>query len=253
MVREILNTVCNLFYCYKYIISIFLYTFCITHAMDEGTTFVEVSEDSIDVFSRAARVLIAGGSDSGKSFLATKLILKYHKKFEVILICGIAHHELQTHPEISSKIVVSEEIVSPVNYKTKDSDRVLFVLDDCYNTALSSELVSNLFTRGRHVGVSLILVVQNIYSKGKFARDITLNCTHIILLKIRDLQQIQVIARQCFGVQRSKEFLQIYKEVVVNTRFGYILLDLSPHTRTDLQMRTHIVDEEKYELVLSWD
>ena len=224
-----------------------------TPAMDRVNNFTEVDDESLDIFARPARVLVSGASDSGKSRLVTKLMLKYHENFDVILICGVAQHELEKNPEVSFKIVVSESIVSPLMYKTKENDRVLFVLDDCYREALASDLVCNLFTRGRHLGVSIVLIVQNIFGKGKFARDITLNCSHIILLKQRDLSQISVIARQCFGPQRARQFLEVYKEVVADYPFGYLLLDLSAHTRPELQIRTFIVNDAPYEIAITWN
>ena len=215
--------------------------------------FQEVEEDSLDIFSRPARLLICGSSDVGKSHLTERIILKYSHKFDVILICGVSTHPLEKNPQVSSKLVVSEEIVSPLNYKTKDSDSVLLVLDDCYKKAVDSELVCNLFTRGRHSLISVIFVTQNIFSKGKHARDITLNASHIIMLRTRDISQVSTLARQIFGVEKAKEFITIYKKLVLDVKFGYVLVDLTPYTSPQLQIRTFITDEKPYEVAIGWD
>ena len=210
-----------------------------------------IDGEALDIFNRPARIIVSGASDTGKSFLVDKLILKYHLKFKVIIICGVTSHPLQDNPDISSKLVISKDIVDPLNYKSESGDNILIVLDDLYKTVSESELICDLFTRGRHNNVSLIYITQNIFSQGKYSRDISLNASHIILLRVRDISQIKTIARQIFGSGKpTNEFASIYQELVSNKRYGYILLDLAPYGPSQLRVRTNIVGEEAYETAI---
>ena len=213
----------------------------------EGSTF---SEDSIDLFHNPARIIIGGFSNSGKSVLCQKLIELYHKKFKHVLYCGVDSHELQTHPEIGSKITVSVDILNPFEYSHLGP--ILFILDDCFLQAVEDKNVVDTFTKGRHKFISTIFITQNIFFSGKHARNIALNCSHYILMKNRDMNQIECLGRQIFGKGKTKEFVEIYKKAVSMNSFGYLLIDLSANTPEPLQLRTNIIGETEYQVVFQW-
>ena len=50
---------------------------------------------TVDLLDNPVRICIAGYSNSGKSELCSKIIEKYHKKFNTILYCGVRSHPLQ--------------------------------------------------------------------------------------------------------------------------------------------------------------
>ena len=50
--------------------------------------YTSVSGEELDVFSQPARILVAGASNSGKSFFVSRLVNKYHSKFKRIVIIG---------------------------------------------------------------------------------------------------------------------------------------------------------------------
>ena len=50
------------------------------------TMYTSVSGEKLDVFSQLARILVAGASNSGKSFFVSRLVNKYHSKFKRIVI-----------------------------------------------------------------------------------------------------------------------------------------------------------------------
>lgn len=70
------------------------------------------TENDIRIFP-GGRVIIAGFSNSGKSFLCKKLIEKYQHEFRHIVICGVERHEIQNQfPE--DFVTVKREIIDPV-------------------------------------------------------------------------------------------------------------------------------------------
>ena len=66
--------------------------------METSTTY---SQDATDLFLNPARIIIAGYSNSGKSEMCSKIIEKYHHKFNTILYCCVNSHNLQNNPVIN--------------------------------------------------------------------------------------------------------------------------------------------------------
>lgn len=220
--------------------------------MNTGT--VCFPEEALNLFRQPARVIIAGFTNSGKSQLSTQLVLKYASVFTKIIICGVTQHPLQNHPSVRSKIVVEKCIIDPLEHRNPfdDNEHLLFILDDTYSSAVQSPIVLDAFIKGRHENLSCILITQNVFFTGKYARDISLNASHYILLRSRDVAQIETLARQIFGKCRSKQFVEIYQRAVTCREYGYLLVDLAPDTPIALQMRSNIVDEKPCEIVYQW-
>ena len=199
--------------------------------------------EDINLFAYPARILIAGFSNSGKSYLCTELIRENHSKFDKILYCSVSNHELEHDKEISGKLTVSHEILDPFEYVEGDNQSILLVLDDCFLEAIENKAIVNAFTKGRHKRISILFLSQNMYANGKFSRSIALNCSHFILMKIRDLSQVELLGRQIYGKKKASEFVDIYKKALSYQKFGHLLVDLAPHTPEILQLRTNITSD----------
>ena len=55
--------------------------------------------------------------------------------------------------------------------------------------AIKWQLVLDAFTKGQHSNLSVIMITRNLNErmKGPYAKDISLNATHFIILQMRDL------------------------------------------------------------------
>ena len=78
------------------------------------------------------------------------------------------------------KLILSSKVVNPFDYSYNGN--TLFMLDDCFLEAIESKFVVKAFTKGRHENISPIFITQNLFSSGKFALSIALNCSHCILI-----------------------------------------------------------------------
>ncbi|KAG0712166.1 hypothetical protein GWK47_019074 [Chionoecetes opilio] len=173
-------------------------------------------ENLLDLFprERGGRIFVVGASGSGKTELVTRIVEKYTCKFYRVLICGTGHHHpIQDIPDLRDKVTVSKEIVDPetVIDPLQKKKGLLIVYDDNLLRAVNDETVANVFIKGRHLGISAIMISQNLFMQGRYARSISLNCTHFLLLKQRDLGQIGTLGRQLYGREKSKVFLSAYK------------------------------------------
>lgn len=108
------------------------------------------------------------------------------------------------------------------------------------------------FIKGKHLGFSSILISQKWFMQGKYARSISLNSTHIILLKQRDLGPIELLGRQLCGRDRAKTFLSIYKRDVAVKSYGYLLAEECISTHEIRSLRSNIANDGPNEVVYSW-
>ena len=71
----------------------------------------------------------------------------------------------------------------------------IIIPDDLMAEATDSPVASRLFTQGRHRNASVILLLQNMFPKGKYNTDISRNAQHLALFRSRsDRKQIGIIA-----------------------------------------------------------
>ena len=74
----------------------------------------------------------------------------------------------------------------------------IIILDDLMAEATDSPVVSRLFTQGRHRNSSVILLLQNMFPKGKYNTDISRNAQYLALFRsARDQKHVGIIANAC--------------------------------------------------------
>ena len=118
----------------------------------------------------------------------------------------------------------------------------LIVFDDMMEEASNSEKVQSLFTRGRHLNISVILLTQNLFHKGKHSRDISLNSDYIVLFKnVRDASQISHFGKQMYP--HNGKFLSWAFKDATHEPFTYLFLDLRPDTDESIRVRANIMGE----------
>jgi hypothetical protein len=70
----------------------------------------------------------------------------------------------------------------------------IIILDDLMAEATDSPVVSRLFTQGRHRNASVILLLQNMFPKGKFNTDVSRNAQYLALFRSpSDRKQIGIV------------------------------------------------------------
>lgn len=125
-----------------------------------------------------------------------------------------------------------------------DGNHNIIILDDLMADCVKNQDVADLFSRGsHHKKFSILFINQNMFCQGKNARTISLNCHYIILFQnLRDQSQIQRLGQQLFPGQ-GQLLLESYKDIM-NTKYGYLVIDLSPHTHQSFRLRTEVFPDE---------
>lgn len=124
----------------------------------------------------------------------------------------------------------------------KDLKPRIVVLDDLLSSVDAN--VVELFIRGsHHFNLSVVFVVQNLFSKNKGCREISLN-SHVIVLfsNPRGKQQISVLARQ-ISPENPRFISDAYADAT-RKPYGYLVLDLHQLTPEECRVRTNIFSNE---------
>ncbi len=89
----------------------------------------------------------------------------------------------------------------------------------------------------------IFLLTQNIFSKEKHCRTISLNSHYLILMNNpRDRQQISNLAKQMFP--KKNEFLvEAYHDATIN-KYGYLFVDLTQSTNQNNRVQSGILQDE---------
>ena len=165
------------------------------------------------------RFIISGPSGSGKSEFVFKLMknatsITQPPITQIIYIYGEWQKRFEDFKDI-------EFFTSDLNYlnfnpKNGDGDNILIIVDDLMNELSKSKDLLNLFTRGsHHKGVSVILILQNIFQKGEIFKTLRDNSTYFgITEHLCDQEKIAIFARQLEGCKRSRYFMESYKDCV---------------------------------------
>ena len=120
--------------------------------------------------------------------------------------------------------------------------RRLVVVDDMISE-LNSQIESMFIRGSHHLGISLCLISQNIFSRVKIFRNLSLNAHYIVCFKQpRDASQIMHLARQ-FCPRNSEYVVDAYYKATQQP-FGYILFDYRQTTPDILRLRTNIFPDE---------
>jgi hypothetical protein len=125
------------------------------------------------------------------------------------------------------------------------SEPILLILDDLMQEAGDEQQVVNLFTKGsHHRNLSVIMLLQNMFHRGKFVRTMSLNTHYMVLFKNpRDAGQIRVLAGQLFP--GNTQFLVDAYRQATSRPHGYLLLDFKQDTPDSLRVVSDVLPSEK--------
>ena len=192
------------------------------------------------------RILIIGGSGSGKTNLLLNLIENqpdidkiylyakdpYEAKYQYLINkregVGINHFkDFKAFIEFSNDM---HDVYKNINYYNPDREnKILIVFDDMIadtiqNKKLNSK-VTELFIRGRKLNISLVFITQSYF---KVPKDVRLNTTHFFITKILSKRELQQIAIDIHQILRLK-ILLISIENVLLIGILFLLMILHVH------------------------
>ena len=190
---------------------------------------------------------VYGGSGSGKTVFVRKLLASdlFDHQPKKIIYCytewqAIFEDMEKEGIEFYEGLPTKEE----VNNWSERRQHMILVLDDMMQCIVNNVEVQHFFTAtSHHRNVSIIVLSQNIFAQGKTARTISLNLHYIVLFQnVRDTSQVMTLARQIFP-SKTKYFMDAYHKAT-SIKYGYLLIDISPHTDKTFQLRSCVLPDE---------
>ena len=121
--------------------------------------------------------------------------------------------------------------------------RSLLVPDDMTTSLVSDVSMTELFSKTRHLNLSIIFLLHNLFAQGKSMRTVHLNTNYYVIFNSpRDRSQIMTLARQMHpGV--GKFMIAAYNDATKRP-FGYLLIDVRSNTPEEYRLRANIFPGE---------
>ena len=189
------------------------------------------------------RLIVGGGSGSGKTEFVKELVNKNHfsSPFEKIIYCYPDY--LTDVPIEFDQIVDCQPGLCDLKYFSSLPKNSLIILDDMMNECGNSDQIMKLFSVvARKRNLSLIFIVQNVYDKSKQFRNIRLNATGFILFKFyaaTDVTRRILRDISCDDIISKEQINQIYTK-----NFAYIMINIHPERHSEfITIRTNIFDD----------
>ena len=194
--------------------------------------------------------VIAGPTGSGKTQFVKRLILAdgnslIEPTIDNIIWCYGEYQDAYDHlaslvPQIRFVEGYPDDLLQSLDRR----QRTLVVIDDLMSESGNNTKVTELFTKGsHHRNLSVILILHNLFYKGREMRTISLNAHYMVLFKNpRDASQINHLARQMYP-RKTKYMMEAYRDAT-SIPYGYLLIDLKPDTEESLRLRTNIFPGE---------
>jgi len=188
------------------------------------------------MFEAPFTMVVAGPTSSGKTYWVKELIENAARCVspppEEIVYCYSIYQALFN--QMTRYVTFHEGLPSTDAFT--DCKRRLVIIDDLMSEA--DERVRDLFTKGsHHLNLSVIFIVQNLFSKNKEMRTISLNSHYLVMFKApRDVGQIATLGKQ---MGRIKAVVEAYHDST-SRRHGYLLLDFKQSTPDDQRLKTDV-------------
>lgn len=188
---------------------------------------------------------VFGSRWSGKTEFVKNLLLKQndliHEPFKKV-IWVYKSWQADLFEQLMGKDFQIEFSDGLPNLKAMDrQENTAVVIDDLMEEASKSGAVQALFTRGRHLNISVIYLSQNLFHQGKHSRGMSLNMDYMVIFKnVRDATQIATLARQMYA--KKSTFLTDAYEMATKEPYGHLFIDLKPNTNDSMRVRGNILN-----------
>ena len=125
--------------------------------------------------------------------------------------------------------------VDRFDVKKNAGKQFLIIYDDLITQVHKSPIISDIFMKGRHLSLSIILVMQAFFpsGSGSLYPQIKTNSSILIFTKIKSLSEIGLISRRLEYDKPSQVFFcNLYKDQVQNKKCGYLTVSSNQVTKS---------------------
>ena len=128
------------------------------------------------------------------------------------------------------------------NYNPNRRRKILIVFDDMIADIMTNKkfqaILKELFIRCRKINISLVFITQSYFSVPK---DVRLNSTHYLIMKINNKRELQNIAINHSADIDYKDFMKIYRECTKEP-YNFLTIDTTLPSSNPLRFRKNLFD-----------
>lgn len=193
-------------------------------------------------------MIVSGQTGSGKTMFVDKLLrsdLHANPFDKIILAYAIMQPIYLTMQAQIPGLSLTEGFPDDITDPAKLSEgQTLLILDDLMLDLENDKRLAVMFTKMRHCNVSTIFIVQNLYHSSKYMTTVTRNAHYLALMpNPRDAGMINTLGRQIYPL-RPKFLPDAFAKATAKP-YGYLFLDLKPHTDARFRVREGILPGEQ--------
>lgn len=214
----------------------------------------EKFEDPITTFEAGCTHIVFGQSGSGKTQFIYKVLQNRQHVFNGNYPVKIRYYygiwqDLFTKIEreiddisFHQGLPTEEELLS----FTDPNIHTLIIIDDLMQEACNSQVVELIFTRlSHHRLLTCFYLLQNPFVQGKVQSTINTNTKYIEIFRSpRSLMQLRYLNSQLFPDSPGL-LVEAYNDAMNCDKYGYLVIDLTPHCPDDIRIRTKIFPGEQ--------
>ena len=128
------------------------------------------------------------------------------------------------------------------NYNPNRKRKILIVFDDMIADIMTNKkfqsIIKELFTRCRKPNISVAVITESYFSVPK---DVRLNSTHYLIMKINNKRELQNIAFYHSEDIDFKDFMKIYRECT-REPYSFLTMDTTLPSSNPLRFRKNLFD-----------
>ena len=126
-----------------------------------------------------------------------------------------------------------------------EKEKFLIVFDDMIGDIMTNKkfqaIIKELFIRCRKLNISLVFITQSYFSVPK---DVRLNSTHYLIMKINNRRELQNIAINYSADIGYQDFMKIYRECTKKP-YHFLTIDITLPVSNPLRFRKNLFDSYK--------
>ena len=139
-----------------------------------------------------------------------------------------------------------DDVYENINdYNPNRRRKILIVFDDMIADIMTNKkfqsIIKELFIRCRKLNISLVFITQSYFSVPK---DVRLNSTHYLIMKINNKRELQNIAINHSAEIDYKDFMKIYRECTRES-YSFLTIDTLLPASDPLRFRKKLFDSYK--------
>ena len=111
------------------------------------------------------------------------------------------------------------------------------MIADMINNKNLNPVVTELFIRGRKLGISIVFITQSYF---KVPKDVRLNSTQFFIMKIPNKRELQQIALNHSSDTDFKDFMKIYQKCTAEP-YSFLVTDTTLPSHDPLMFRKYLL------------